>query len=33
MVMPKPGPLVRGSPSFWYFADPMAFSRLASDNA
>ena len=32
-VIPKPGPDVRGSPSFWYFSAPMAFSRLASANA
>jgi hypothetical protein len=28
-VRAKPGPEVRGSPSFWYFAEPMALSRLA----
>jgi hypothetical protein len=28
-VIPKPGPDVRGSPSFWYFTASMAFSRLA----
>jgi hypothetical protein len=28
-VIPKPGPDVRGSPSFWYFSAPIAFSRLA----
>jgi hypothetical protein len=27
---PKPGPEVRGSPSVWYFADPIAFRRFAS---
>jgi hypothetical protein len=32
-VTPKPGPLVRKSPSFWYFADPIAFSRLAMVSA
>src|SRR5437764_610767 len=32
-VRPKPGPEVRGSPSFWYFADPMALSRFASVSA
>jgi hypothetical protein len=32
-VTPKPGPDVRGSPSFWYFAEPMAFNRLASFSA
>ncbi len=26
---PNPGPDVRGSPSVWYFAWPIAFSRLA----
>jgi hypothetical protein len=30
---PNPGPLVRGSPSRWYFADPIALSRLASVSA
>ncbi len=25
---PKPGPLVRGSPSFWYFGAPIALSRF-----
>ena len=30
---PKPGPLVRGSPSCWYFGLPMAFNRLASVSA
>ena len=29
----NPGPLVRGSPSFWYFACPIARSRLASVSA
>src|SRR5487761_597674 len=33
IVMPNPGPLVRGSPSCWYFAWPIAFSRLASVSA
>jgi hypothetical protein len=28
-VRPKPGPEVTGWPSFWYFADPMPFNRLA----
>ena len=28
-VIPKPGPEVRGSPSFLYFSAPIAFSRLA----
>lgn len=32
-VTPKPGPLVRGSPSAWYFADPIALSRLARVSA
>jgi hypothetical protein len=26
---PKPGPLVRGSPSFWYLACPIPLRRLA----
>jgi hypothetical protein len=30
---PNPGPEVRGSPSVWYFACPIAFSRLASVSA
>ena len=33
MVIPKPGPEVRGSPSCWYLAAPMALSRLASVSA
>jgi hypothetical protein len=33
MVTPKPGPLVRGSPSCWYLAWPIAFSRAASARA
>jgi hypothetical protein len=32
-VIPKPGPEVRASPSFWYFGAPMAFRRLARVNA
>jgi hypothetical protein len=28
-VRPKPGPEVRGSPSFWYLACPMPLRRLA----
>jgi hypothetical protein len=32
-VTPKPGPDVRGSPSFWYFADPIAVNRLARVSA
>jgi len=32
-VTPNPGPLVRGSPSRWYFAWPIAFSRFASRSA
>jgi len=28
-VSPNPGPEVRGSPSTWYFADPIALSRRA----
>jgi hypothetical protein len=30
---PKPGPEVRGCPSVWYFADPIAFRRFASVSA
>jgi hypothetical protein len=30
---PKPGPDVRGSPSVWYFALPIAFNRFAKVNA
>jgi hypothetical protein len=30
---PKPGPEVRGSPSAWYFALPIAFNRFAKINA
>jgi len=33
MVTPNPGPLVRGSPSRWYLAWPIAFSRFASVSA
>jgi hypothetical protein len=33
IVTPNPGPLVRESPSRWYFAWPIAFSRLASVSA
>jgi hypothetical protein len=33
MAMPKPGPLVRGSPSVWYFAEPIALRRLAMPSA
>ncbi len=33
MATPNPGPLVRGSPSVWYFAWPIAFSRPASVRA
>lgn len=29
MVTPKPGPLVRGSPSFWYFGESIALRRFA----
>jgi hypothetical protein len=29
IVRPNPGPLVRGSPSCWYFDEPIAFRRLA----
>jgi hypothetical protein len=32
-VTPKPGPPVRGSPSRWYFAWPIALSRFAKVNA
>ena len=32
-VIPKPGPEVRASPSFWYFGAPMALRRLARVNA
>lgn len=32
-VTPKPGPLVRRSPSRWYFAWPIALSRFAKVNA
>ena len=32
-VTPNPGPLVRASPSFWYFGEPMALSRRASVSA
>src|SRR5437667_8712797 len=32
-VTPNPGPDVRGSPSAWYLADPIAFNRLARANA
>jgi len=32
-VSPNPGPEVRGSPSRWYFADPIALSRPANVNA
>jgi hypothetical protein len=32
-VSPKPGPDVRGSPSRWYFADPIACNRAANANA
>ena len=32
-ITPNPGPLVRGSPSTWYLADPIALSRLAKANA
>jgi len=28
MVTAKPGPDVRGSPSFWYFSAPIAFRRF-----
>ncbi|SIN29052.1 Uncharacterised protein [Mycobacteroides abscessus subsp. abscessus] len=28
-VTPKPGPDVRGSPSVWYFSEPIALSRFA----
>jgi phage FluMu protein gp41 len=31
VVTPNPGPEVRGPPSFWYFADPIPFSRQAND--
>jgi hypothetical protein len=33
MARPNPGPLVLGSPSSWYLADPIAFSRRASASA
>ena len=33
VVTPNPGPDVRGSPSFWYFADPMLLSRFANVRA
>lgn len=32
-VIAKPGPLVRGSPSSWYFGLPIAFKRLARASA
>ena len=32
-VSAKPGPLVFGSPSFWYFAWPIARSRFDRVNA
>jgi hypothetical protein len=32
-AVPKPGPDVRESPSFWYFAWPIAFNRFASVSA
>jgi hypothetical protein len=32
-VTPKPGPLVRGSPSRWYFGCPIRFSRTARSSA
>ncbi len=33
IVKPNPGPDVRGSPSFWYLAWPIALSRFASASA
>ena len=33
VVIPNPGPLVRGSPSVWYFAEPIALSRRARVSA
>jgi len=33
VATPNPGPLVRGSPSFWYFADPIPFNRFANVSA
>jgi hypothetical protein len=33
LVTPKPGPLVCGSPSVWYFAEPIALSRLDNVSA
>lgn len=33
VVTANPGPEVRGSPSRWYFAEPMALSRRASVSA
>ncbi|GGU11136.1 hypothetical protein GCM10010272_65260 [Streptomyces lateritius] len=32
-VTSNPGPDVRGSPSFWYFAAPIAFNRFAKVRA
>jgi hypothetical protein len=32
-VTANPGPEVRGSPSFWYFGWPIAFSRRARAKA
>jgi hypothetical protein len=33
VVTPNPGPDVRGSPSVWYLAAPMALRRLAKARA
>jgi hypothetical protein len=30
IVTAKPGPEVLGSPSFWYFSEPIAFKRFAN---
>jgi hypothetical protein len=32
-VTANPGPELRGSPSRWYLADPIAFNRFASLSA